>query len=110
MKIADIPSAAAIIKAAQDEARVAYVEQEIGNDIIFGTARHIVTDPVRAGFAHGNDEFEGQFLRVTTTEGWEKFWPVERLVHMHQVGLFVTENVTFPGEGWQTVKVNGRNL
>jgi hypothetical protein len=66
--------------------RCAPVARLVDGNVVYGTARSI-------GDTHGNflgsdeDVREG-YLRVTTTSGWEVFWPVAELAEEVACGLF----------------------
>jgi hypothetical protein len=86
LSIHDAHAIGRIIEACWSGRKVSRLMEESG-DIIEGVARSIGDD--RGNFlASGEDVREGK-LRVTTTMGWEVFWPMRELIADHQQATFI---------------------
>lgn len=88
---------AAIVTAAEQGTKVGRMMPDghaMAGQVVYGTARHIVTDS-RALLAGERDDIRACLLRVTTTYGGEAFWPLSELVGEYIDGLFGTD-VTIP--------------
>lgn len=79
-----------IIDATHLGAPVARVCDDHPDGVIYGTARHIVVDE-RAGFPGSGNDVRDCLLRVTTSSGFEAFWPVHELINEYQHGTFVLD-------------------
>ncbi len=82
----DTNNIAHLLHAAQGGWKVARL---INGDVITGTARHFVKDPDSAAFLSGTDDVRDAYLRVTTTQGMEVFWPISDLAPEVGSGEFV---------------------
>lgn len=98
LTVADVVSLAAIVDAAARGLRVARVV-DVGDGIVWGTARHIVTDDQAWGLPDASDDVRDCLLRVTMSSGFEQCWPVDDLVRDHQAAMFVTDYRPGPNEG-----------
>lgn len=87
LTIADAVDLAAIIGAAQRTAPVARLMES--GDVIYGTARSIGDE--RGNFLHEDEDVRDGLLRVTSTMGWEHFWPVRDLMPEVRSGEFVVD-------------------
>lgn len=85
LTIPDVISIGAIVGAAQHSYKVARLMDS--GDVVEGTARSI-GDQNGAFLATGEDVRDG-YLRVTTLQGWEAFWPMHALVSEQQEGTFI---------------------
>lgn len=85
LSIADAVSIGAIIGAVHHDSKVARLMSS--GDVIVGIPRSI-GDSRGAFLASGEDVRDG-FLRVTSTTGWEHFWPMSDLIREHQATTFV---------------------
>jgi hypothetical protein len=86
----DVVSLHAILQAASQGTRVARLV-DAGDEVAWGTARHIVVDEDTAAFPNTSDDVRDCVLRVTLASGFEAWWPVADLVRDHQAGVFVTD-------------------
>jgi hypothetical protein len=86
---------AVIIEAAAREARVRRLTED--NEVTEGTARHLVTgsgtdwctgdgDDGTDWSPGDGDDLRDCYLRVTTTGGWEAWWPVSELIELVHTG------------------------
>lgn len=77
-----------LLSAAQRGALVARVV-DYGDGVVYGTARSVGDE--RGMFVGPNDDARDCYLRVTTSGGFEAFWPVVELVGEYRLGLFVLD-------------------
>ena len=70
-----------------DHAKVARV---VNDNVVYGIARHVVRDVETAGFPTSLDDVRDCFLRVTSRQGFEYFWPVADLMEDFARGEFVS--------------------
>lgn len=83
LTVGDAVDLGAVVTAAVTSAPVARANAD--GTVVYGTARSI-------GDEHGNfasNDVRDCFLRVTTTSGWDMFWPVSDLMAEVRSGLFV---------------------
>ena len=71
-----------------NHAKVARVVE--GGAVVYGIARHVVRDVETAGFPTSLDDVRDCFLRVTSRQGFEYFWPVADLMEDFARGEFVS--------------------
>jgi hypothetical protein len=88
LTLSDAVALADIIRAAQSNAPVAYSNDD-GATVVFGQARSVGDE--RGNFARDDDDVTDLYLRVTTAQGWEAFWPLREIIDAHKVGLFVPD-------------------
>jgi hypothetical protein len=79
-----------VIGACQRGAKVAWVDDGETEGVAYGTARHVCRDQ-QGNFAHGDDEPEALFVRITTTRGHEVFESLTALAVAYGEGLFVLD-------------------
>jgi hypothetical protein len=65
------------------------VARLMDGNIITGTARNFVNNPQDAYFVIGDQDIRDAYLHVTTTMGFEVFWPVAELMADVASGYFV---------------------
>lgn len=83
----EVVALAAIVSGAQ---RFARVSRDLGDVVVTGTARHLVTDEETAAFPdYRRDDVRDCLLRVTLSTGFEAFWPVSELVVDYAAAMFV---------------------
>jgi hypothetical protein len=78
-----------VLDAAQRCARVARLDDD-GN-VTYGTARHLTRHAGDAAYITNEDDVRDTFLRVTTTAGWEVWWPVADLAEEFGEGTFAVD-------------------
>jgi hypothetical protein len=78
-----------IIEACWRSQKVARLMDGSG-DIIEGTARSIGDQ--RSNFIGAGEDVRDAYLRVTTTHGWEVFWPITDLIRDFQTAIFIIES------------------
>lgn len=90
LTVSDLVSLTEIAKAAQQSAKVSYLNET--GDIITGTARAFVQDPSRPYFLGRDHDVRDAYLWVTTDHGFETFPSVAHLTKMVSEGGFVIES------------------
>lgn len=88
LTIPDVVSIGAIVEAAQHSYKVARLMDS--GDVVEGTARSIGNQ--NGAFLATGDDVRDGYLRVTTMQGMEVFWPVHALVSDHQATTFVVRS------------------
>lgn len=88
LTMADAVALGAVVGAARRNAYVGRLMPETG-DVMHGTARSIGT--ADGAFTGPNDDVREMYLRVTTSAGWEAFWPVSDLMAEVNTGTFVVD-------------------
>jgi hypothetical protein len=85
----DVLALAAVVFAAMDGARVAWVPGGDASAARYGVARHVVTDE-NASLPTGREDIRDGYLRVTLDLGGigDQFWPVSKLVQAYKTGEF----------------------
>lgn len=86
----DVIALHAIVDAAARGLTVARVA-DVPDGMVWGTARHLVTDESGRAFPHAGDDVRDCLLRVTLVSGMEAFWPVAELVGDYHAAVFVTD-------------------
>ena len=86
MNIQETIAAAEVLRTAQTCAKVARAYDD--GTVVYGTARS-VGDQTGA-FGQSDDDIRDLYLRVTTREGWERFWPMRELMTEVETGEFTT--------------------
>jgi hypothetical protein len=89
LTVAQAAALGAIVRAAREQQRVAWVNDDSADGITWGTARGI--GDIRGDRACGTDDVRDCFLRVTTVQGWEAFLAIPDVIRDAQRGLFVTD-------------------
>lgn len=84
--ISDVFALHAVVDAAS---RCAPVARLVGSDVVYGTARSVGDQEGR--FLASGEDVRGAYLRVTTSAGWEVFWPVAELAAEVPEGAFVVD-------------------
>ena len=87
LTLADAVSLGTVLSAAQRTAPVARLMDN--GDVIYGTARSVGDE--NGNFASERDDVRDCFLRVTTSMGFEAFWPVADLLPLVRSGEFVVD-------------------
>lgn len=85
--MADLLRLGRIVDAAQKGHKVAFLADN--GEVLYGIARHLVTDEERAGFPGRNDNLFGCFLRITMLSGFERFEPIATLIELLGESFFV---------------------
>jgi hypothetical protein len=81
-----------ILDAADRHAKVARLtENSLDLEPTYGTARALVRDSEHAYFLTERDDVRNAYLWVTTTSGFEAFWPVAELVDDLRVSTLVLD-------------------
>jgi len=75
----------AVISTCEGNAKVARL---VNDNVVYGIARHVVRDPDSAAFLTSKDDVRDAYLRVTSREGFEYFWPIGELVEDQARGQF----------------------
>jgi hypothetical protein len=89
LAVAQAAALGAIVRAAREHQRVAWLNDDSPDGITWGTARGI--GDIRGNHAGDTDDVRDSFLHVTTAHGWEAFLAIPDVIRDAQRGLFVTD-------------------
>jgi len=92
LTIHDVNLLRVVLEAAEQSARVTFIPPG-GDDILHGTARHIVRGaaPSEWTFLHGDYDVRDAYLRITLTGGFDAAYPVRALMNSVERGEFVID-------------------
>jgi hypothetical protein len=89
LTLRDALTLGAIVSAATHNARVAWLDEKISDDILIGTARSIGDE--HGAFLAQSEDVRDAWLRVTTDRGWEAFLPVRDVMAAYEATTFVVD-------------------
>jgi hypothetical protein len=102
LTVAQVSALGAIVRAARENQRVAWVNDDSPNGITWGTARGI--GDLHGNHAGGTDDVRDCYLHVTTSHGWEAFLAIPDVIADAQRGVFVTDYHPHPDTHPTTVR------
>lgn len=76
LTISEVHQLAELVKMAQTNARIAWIDEDVSHETRTGTARSIGDE--NGNFLNGRDDVRDAHFRITTSNGFELFMPVAK--------------------------------